>query len=62
MTYKELKKIIEDEVSAATPDKPEIWKEPTLPIPQRPRYKPVLRTEEEIDNMFFYAGDKPQED
>ena len=71
MTFTELKKLIEDEVSALEATQPivanenemndpNVLREPQSYKPPRPVYRPVLRTEEEIDNMLF--GRKPDDE
>jgi hypothetical protein len=58
MTISELKKLIEDEVSAAVS---EPLMEPQVERPKRPRYRPVLQNEEDIDLALFYGGKKPDD-
>jgi len=59
MTLSELKKIIEDEVSAAIA---EPMREPQVARPKKQVYRPVLKTEDEIDNALFYGGKKPDDE
>ncbi len=65
MTLKELKKLIEDEVAAAaassTNEINEPLREPQISRPRRPVYKPVLKTEDEIDIALFHGGKKPED-
>ena len=60
MTLSELKKIIEDEVSAAIS---EPIREPVVQQKQqkKPIYRPVLKTEDEIDDALFYGGKRPDD-
>ncbi len=60
MTLSELKKLIEDEVSAAIS---EPLREPVV-VRQQPKkkvYRPVLKTEDEIDDVLFYGGKRPDD-
>ncbi len=60
MTLSELKKLIEDEVSAAIF---EPLREPVV-VRQQPKkkvYRPVLKTEDEIDDVLFYGGKRPDD-
>lgn len=59
MTLQELNKLIEDEVSSVV-QRPFITEPEPENVPHRPRYKPVLKTEDEIDEMLFWAGKKPE--
>jgi len=59
MTLSELNKCIEEEVSAVV-QQHEVVTEPVRDQPKRPQYKPVLKTEDEIDEMLFWAGKKPK--
>ncbi len=52
----DIKKIIEDEVSRVVR---EPIREPETK--RKPKYRPVLQNEEDIDDMLFYAGDLPDE-
>jgi len=58
MKYKQLLKLIEDEVASVvrTP-----LKEPEADKP-KPKYKPVLQNDEEIELYLFYGGHKPKEE
>lgn len=58
MTLSELKKLIEDEVSAAVS---EPMREPQVVRAKKSIYKPVLKTEEEIDIALFHGGKKPDD-
>lgn len=70
MTLKELNKLIEDEVSnvvtttnennMSTNNGYQVVSEPELQQEKRPRYKNVLKNEDEIDEMLFWAGKKPK--
>ncbi len=52
----DIKKIVEDEVSKVVRDP---IREPE--IKRQPKYRPVLQDEDDIDDMFFYAGNTPDE-
>lgn len=52
----DIKKIVEDEVSKVVKDP---IREPE--VKRQPKYRPVLQNEEDIDDMFFYAGNTPEE-
>ena len=56
MNKQELLRMFEDEVADIIKDpirEPESKK--------RPQYKPVLRGEDDIDDMLFYTGNPPEE-
>ena len=67
MTRSDLNKLIEDEVSSVI-TKPIVaaesnsLREPQAYKPPRPVYRPVLKTEEEIDHILFYGGNKPEDE
>ncbi len=59
MTKKELHKLIEDAVAEAISEpmrEPEVYRAP------KPVYRPVLKTELEIDDALFYGGNRPKEE
>lgn len=59
MKFSELKKLIEDEVATVVAQP---MREPEVPRAPKPVYRPVLKTEEEIDHALFYGGNKPEND
>lgn len=65
MTLSELKKMIEDEVSALAPA-PVQADSNTIREPQKIKkkapYRTALQTEDEIDDALFYGGKRPQDD
>ena len=56
MNKRELLRMVEDEVAALIKDP---VREPEQT--RKPQYKPVLRHEDDIDDMLFYTGNPPEE-
>ncbi len=52
----DIKQIVEDEVSKVVRDP---IREPE--IKRKPKYRPVLQDDDDIEDMFFYGGNTPDE-